>query len=611
MSEHDDDAAKTSRRPSIPAPATVPRPSRPPGVAASPPAGSKAIPISAPPPGTSTAPPSDRRGRKGTLDGVPPAPAAPRDLYPAGGVAAPEEDFDAEKTMVVDPDDAPTADYDPRTQGSPYDPRARGTFSNAEPVQVTEAVPEPRASEAGKRRTSRRTVKIPDDQPKKKADGAAGADLPTDPHATPRDPSIAAAVAERAPEFNDEITDEITIVKPLRIISVGSDPPPPIRSALATWPPPPAPQVLEAGWTPATPPVELRVPAAPSVKDEDVPTPVAPPVREAPTVEVSEGDRVSEIALDRDEDLEEIEPDAAAIPQRTPPPKKPPPPPPKSTTKETPGKEAKADEKKEPKPAEEAAKKAARPWWDDIFSDEYLRTHDRADEKLIRREVDFIEESLGVEKHAVVLDLACGPGDHAIELAARGYNVVGVDYSEGMLALADKANKARQKATAGVRQPTFVRGDMRELGDEEAFDGAYVWSTSFGYFDEEKNLNVLARLHKALRQGGMLLLDVVNRDYVAPRSPSLVWFEGAQCVCMDDMYVDFFTSRLRVKRTAMFEGGLSRELEYSIRLYSLHELGKMLHEVGFKVVEVTGHPAHPGVFFGTESPRLIVLAERS
>jgi hypothetical protein len=109
----------------------------------------------------------------------------------------------------------------------------------------------------------------------------------------------------------------------------------------------------------------------------------------------------------------------------------------------------------------------------------------------------------------------------------------------------------------------------------------------------------------------MLLLDVVNRDYVAPRSPSLVWFEGAQCVCMDDMYVDFFTSRLRVKRTAMFEGGLSRELEYSIRLYSLHELGKMLHEVGFKVVEVTGHPAHPGVFFGTESPRLIVLAERS
>jgi hypothetical protein len=77
------------------------------------------------------------------------------------------------------------------------------------------------------------------------------------------------------------------------------------------------------------------------------------------------------------------------------------------------------------------------------------------------------------------------------------------------------------------------------------------------------------------------------------------------------MYVDFFTSRLRVKRTAMFDDGHSRELDYSIRLYTLHELGKMLHEVGFKVVEVTGHTAHPGVFFGAESPRMIILAERA
>ena len=44
----------------------------------------------------------------------------------------------------------------------------------------------------------------------------------------------------------------------------------------------------------------------------------------------------------------------------------------------------------------------------------------------------------------------------------------------------------------------------------------------------------------------------------------------------------------------MFDDGRSREIDYSIRLYSLHELGKILHDCGFKVVEVTGHPAHPG-----------------
>ncbi|WP_437634764.1 methyltransferase domain-containing protein [Sorangium sp. So ce854] len=255
-------------------------------------------------------------------------------------------------------------------------------------------------------------------------------------------------------------------------------------------------------------------------------------------------------------------------------------------------------------PSTEPAARRKRPWWEELFGDDFVRTLDKLDPKVVRREVDFIEERLGVEKGAVILDLACGAGGHAIEIASRGYSVVGYDLSLAMLArAADDAQDRGQKLN-------FLQGDMREMTFEETFDGVYCWSTSFGYFDDEKNADVLARIRRALRSGGMLLLDVVNRDYVASRQPSLVWFEGDGCVCMDEMQVDFFTSRLRVKRTVMFEDGRSREIDYSIRLYGLHELGKMLHDTGFKVTEVTGHPAHPGVFFGSESPRLIVLAER-
>jgi SAM-dependent methyltransferase len=173
--------------------------------------------------------------------------------------------------------------------------------------------------------------------------------------------------------------------------------------------------------------------------------------------------------------------------------------------------------------------------------------------------------------------------------------------------LARAADEAQERG----QRLNFLHGDMRDMAFEETFDGVYCWSTSFGYFDEEKNLNVLQRTHRALRQGGLLLLDIMNRDFVAPRQPSLVWFEGDGCVCIDEMHLDFFTSRLRVKRTAMFDDGRSREIDYSIRLYALHEVGKLLHESGFKVVEVSGHPAHRGVFFGAESARIIVLAERS
>jgi SAM-dependent methyltransferase len=255
--------------------------------------------------------------------------------------------------------------------------------------------------------------------------------------------------------------------------------------------------------------------------------------------------------------------------------------------------------------AEDPTVRRARYWWDEMFGDDFLRTMDRLTDQQIRKEVNFIEDSLGVQQGAIILDLACGSGRHAVELAARGYNVVGYDLSVAMLArAADEAHDRNQKLN-------FLQGDMRDMGFEEMFDAVYCWATSFGYFDDEKNQLVAQRIHRALRKDGMLLLDVANRDFVAKVQPSLVWFEGDGCVCMDDMRVDFISSRLKVKRMIMMDDGRTRELDYSIRLYTLHELGNMLHDVGFKVIEVSGHTSTPRVFMGADSSRLLVLAEKA
>jgi SAM-dependent methyltransferase len=245
-----------------------------------------------------------------------------------------------------------------------------------------------------------------------------------------------------------------------------------------------------------------------------------------------------------------------------------------------------------------------RPWWEDIFGEDFTRAVPRLSDKQVAREVDFIEESLGVAKGGVVLDLGCGAGHHAVDFASRGYGVVGYDLSVYQLALAaDVAQERDQKIN-------FLHGDMREMAFEAMFDGIYCWNTSFGYFEEEKNAAVAERIFRALKPGGMFLIDVANRDFAATYSPSQLWYEGDSCVCMDDMSVDFITSRLRVKRSVIFDDGRSRECSYSIRLYSLHELGKLLHDVGFRVTEASGHPSMPGVFFGEQSPRLIVLAQK-
>ncbi len=251
-----------------------------------------------------------------------------------------------------------------------------------------------------------------------------------------------------------------------------------------------------------------------------------------------------------------------------------------------------------------AARKRARPWWEDLFNDDFIRTMAKLTDAHIAAEADFIEESLGLAKGAAILDLACGTGRHAIELTRRGYQVVGFDLSLAMLArAADEAQEREQKLN-------FVQGDMREMTFEETFDGVYIWNTSFGFFEEEKNAAVITNVHRALKAGGLLLLDVANRDFVANQSPSLAWFEGEGCVCMDEMYIDWITSRMRVKRTMMLDDGRTKETDYSIRVYSLHELGKILHDHGFRVCEVSGRISTPGVFFGAHSPRILIVAEK-
>jgi SAM-dependent methyltransferase len=273
-----------------------------------------------------------------------------------------------------------------------------------------------------------------------------------------------------------------------------------------------------------------------------------------------------------------------------------PPPPPKRAPAPTANEPAAVEEKKKAK--------QKRPWWEELFSEDFVRANWKVSDDQIKREVTFVEESLGVAPGGVVLDLGCGSGQHAVELASRGYGVVGYDLSLYQLALAaDNAQERSQKLN-------FLQGDMREMAFEEMFDGIFCWNTSFGYFEEDKNYSVAERAFRALRPGGMFLVDVMNRDFVAAHTPSSVWFEGDSCVCMDDAVIDYFTSRLRVKRSVILDDGRTRECTYSVRLYSFHELGKLLHEVGFRVTEVSGHPATPGVFLGQASPRILMLAQR-
>ncbi len=153
---------------------------------------------------------------------------------------------------------------------------------------------------------------------------------------------------------------------------------------------------------------------------------------------------------------------------------------------------------------------SGRPSWQAYFGDIYLRAIGFPGPEQSALEADAIEYLLDLRPGDLVLDLGCGAGRHALELARRGYQVVGVDYSAAFLRLA--AVQATEEGLAA----RFVRADVRALPFAARFDAAYCVLGTFGLCDRQPVSTVerlaqpralLASAARALKPGGRLLID--------------------------------------------------------------------------------------------------------
>ncbi|MGN6108777.1 MAG: class I SAM-dependent methyltransferase [Kofleriaceae bacterium] len=281
-----------------------------------------------------------------------------------------------------------------------------------------------------------------------------------------------------------------------------------------------------------------------------------------------------------------------------------PPPPPPAAPKPPP---APPPVKKDPKPAAprpEGKGARTKAWFVDLFDEDYLRTLPFLTPQATQAEAEFVANAMSLTPGAQVLDVGCGYGRHAMELAARGFHVVGLDLSTPLLV------RGGEEANRRGLQINFVRGDMRELDFEAQFDGAYCLFSTFGYFDDETNKKTVANIARALKPGGRVLIEILNRDYVIADLPTRVWWEGDGCVVLEEVELNYFSSRIQVNRSVVFDDGRQLEQEISVRAYSLHEVGKLMHAAGFRVLEVSGGYQTRGRFFGNQSRHIIVLAER-
>jgi SAM-dependent methyltransferase len=128
-----------------------------------------------------------------------------------------------------------------------------------------------------------------------------------------------------------------------------------------------------------------------------------------------------------------------------------------------------------------------------------------------------IFQTYGNDSIRSVLDLGCGTGNHALPLAHRGYEVVGVDRSEPMLA------HARRKAVSFLpdSKAFFYQGEIRSVDLKRHFDAALMMFTVLGYQLENADaLSALRTVRRHLNLGGLFIFDVMYGPAVLHQRPS-------------------------------------------------------------------------------------------
>jgi SAM-dependent methyltransferase len=123
-------------------------------------------------------------------------------------------------------------------------------------------------------------------------------------------------------------------------------------------------------------------------------------------------------------------------------------------------------------------------------------------------EIDFILSILPVETGDRFLDIGCGFGRHSIELARRGFNVLGFDPSAAMIAA------AKDRSLAHGSRPEFLQLRGEDLDVVNEFDAAICLFTTLGQVAGQKdNRNLLDSTCQALRPAGFLILEILQRDW--------------------------------------------------------------------------------------------------
>jgi 2-polyprenyl-3-methyl-5-hydroxy-6-metoxy-1,4-benzoquinol methylase len=249
-----------------------------------------------------------------------------------------------------------------------------------------------------------------------------------------------------------------------------------------------------------------------------------------------------------------------------------------------------------------------KPWYVELFTNYANRYEQETFTHGTTGEVNFIETELQFNKSAAILDIGCGTGRHAVELARRGYTVTGVDLSESMLA------KARSNAlSAGVRVE-FIRQDARALKLERSFSlvqiicegGLALMET------DEMNFNILSGARSHLKSDGTLIFTTLNGLFPLYHSVNDFMNENIVDGQSGQHRFDYMTLRDYSVFEVEDDDGNKKTLHCNERYYLPSEITWMLKSLQFRTIGIFGCETgkwNRGVQLTPEHFEMLVIAK--
>ena len=233
-------------------------------------------------------------------------------------------------------------------------------------------------------------------------------------------------------------------------------------------------------------------------------------------------------------------------------------------------------------------------WFDSPY---YHRLYAHRDDTEAQRFITRLLEYLDPQSGANMLDVACGKGRHARQLAQGPFFVTGIDLSRQSIAA------ARQHERSNL---SFFEHDMRHLFRTQYFDFIFNFFTSFGYFESDRDhVNALTAIRKGLKADGKFVLDFLNAFRVVQE---LVTQETIARDGLEFQITRRYDGRHILKTIGFIDQGTTYHFEERVRAFDKAQLVALLQTAGLEVVDALGdyelHPYHPD-----EADRLILIAQ--